>query len=474
MLEEGFANLHEDLFRDILAGDEDVVRQVAAARHDTRGIYAFNSGFHNTVASAALRFAIDPKTDLRVALRYNDDAFHYPTSSDGTVADTNARNTQDRTMLSLELTRAFTPMINGQVTLTTEGSAGGTDDKPDSETGSGLQTVDRTRRRTADVRGNFVLSRTTLTAGAQAEQQDQHNEQVSVFGDEQFPSTTRVARRNAALYWQALATLPVPVVLTAGARLDHNERFGDFGTYRVGSTWSPLASTHLRASFGTAFREPTFLENYSTGFVTGNPDLVPERSATWEVGIRQALWNDRVMFGITHFDQRFKKMIDYTGSTTECGFSYCNVAQASAKGREFEARFSPVPRLAFDANLTHVETKVLDPGYDTTSGGLYRANEQLIRRPTTSWNLGASFTDAHGSADVNDANVGPYPALPVVVDAYTRTDVSGVLPLGQFATRLNGAELTLRVENAFDKKYQSVYNFQTPRRMVLAGARATF
>jgi len=48
------------------------------------------------------------------------------------------------------------------------------------------------------------------------------------------------------------------------------------------------------------------------------------------------------------------------------------------------------------------------------------------------------------------------------------------LPLAQFARRLDGAELTLRVENLFDKEYQSVFNFLTPRRMVLVGARMSF
>jgi outer membrane cobalamin receptor len=76
--------------------------------------------------------------------------------------------------------------------------------------------------------------------------------------------------------------------------------------------------------------------------------------------------------------------------------------------------------------------------------------------------------------DRADRDFRPFPAVPVVDTAYTRVDVSGVLPLGQFAGRVAGADLTLRVENVFDKKYQSVFNFLTPRRTVLVGARLTF
>src|SRR5581483_6113039 len=94
------------------------------------------------------------------------------------------------------------------------------------------------------------------------------------------------------------------------------------------------------------------------------------------------------------------------GSTKACGASYCNVARARAKGRELTARFTPVTQVILDANLTHVETKVLNPGFDTTSGGLYRRGEQLIRRPTTTWNAGAAYSASGGRLDVRVTHVG--------------------------------------------------------------------
>jgi vitamin B12 transporter len=455
---------------------------LAAARHDTRGIYPVNSGFHNTVGSGSLRFIVDPKTDLRVSLRYTDNVFHYPTNSAGVVADTNARNTQDRTVLGVELNRVVTSALTMHLAIASEGTAGGTNDRPDNATGSGYQSVDRTRRRSIDVRGNAVVGRTTATVGAQLEQQDQHSESQSVFGEFESTSIFRAARRNAGVYAQALATLPSSIVVTAGLRHDQNERFGGFDTYRVGASWAIRQNTHLRTSVGSAFREPTFYENYASGFVTGNPDLVPERSQMWEVGIRQTLWANRVSLGVTQFNQRFRNMIDYTGADTACGASYCNVGVVRANGREFEVSVAPIARLRFDANLTHLETKVLDPGYDTTGSGLFHLGEQLIRRPTTSWNVGAAFNDVRGSADLrvihsgqrNDRDYEPYPAMRVIADAYTRIDVSGVLPLGQFARRATGADLTMRVENLFDEDYQTVYKFRSPGRTVLIGARVSF
>ncbi len=452
------------------------------ARHDTRGIYAFNSADHNTVLSGGAHVALDPRTDLRVSLRYNDGLFRYPTDGGGDVVDTNAHQSQDRTVLSAELSRFFTPRIDGRLLLTSDETTGGTDDAPDDSTSGGYESLDHVRRRGLDARTDVVLGPSTVTVGAELEQEDQRTESQSVFGSFSSTSIFQASRRNRAAYGQLLANLPASVVLTAGSRLDDNEKFGKFGTYRVGGSWAPLARTHLRASVGTSFREPTFTENFSTGFVTGNPNLTPERAATWEVGVQQSLIADRVTVGLTQFNQLFRNMIDYTGSTSACGASYCNVARARADGRELEAHVTATRHLAFDANFTHLETKVLTAGFDSSSGGLYHANEQLIRRPTTSWNLGGSFASARGSLDVRFIHVGdrtdrdfrPFPALAVRDPAYTRTDLGAELPLAAYAPELRDAAFTLHVENLFDVNYQSVFNFLSPRRTILAGARLTF
>ena len=208
----------------------------------------------------------------------------------------------------------------------------------------------------------------------------------------------------------------------------------------------------------------------------------PERTRSWEAGFRQSLADDRLELGVTHFDQRFRDMIDYTGSAKACGASYCNVALATSKGRELEARYTPLRALAIDANLTHLETKVLTPGFDTSSGGLYRRGENLIRRPTTSWTLGGVYTSSIGSVDLHVVHAGqrsdrdfrPFPFVAVVDSAYTRTDVGATLGLAWISPRLATTEITLHAENLFDTKYQSVFNFLSPRRTLLVGARTSF
>jgi vitamin B12 transporter len=447
------------------------------ARHDTKGIYPVNNAFHNSIGSGAVHVALDPNTDLRVTARYGDEAFHFPTNGGGDIVDSAAFTTLERTVLGAELARRL-GRANARLSVASNSTSGGSN-QPSS---GNYVSIDRTRRRSADLRADIpIIDATVLTAGVQLEQADERSESHSVFGTSEFSSIFQAARRNAAGYAELSSRL-ASAMITAGVRHDDNERFGKFDTYRIGASWAPLRGSRFRASVGTAFREPTFLENYSTGFVVGNRALRPERTRSWEAGFRQSLVDDRLELGVTHFDQRFRDMIDYTGSSKACGASYCNVALATGKGREFEARYAPVRALAFDANLTHLETKVLTPGFDTSSSGLYRRGENLIRRPTTSWTLGGVYTSSIASVDVHlihagersDRDFRPFPFVAVVDSAYTRTDVGATLGLARISPRLATTELMFHAENLFDTKYQSVFNFLSPRRTLLVGARTSF
>src|SRR4029077_11508154 len=113
---------------------------------------------------------------------------------------------------------------------------------------------------------------------------------------------------------------------------------------------------------------------------TGNPALEPERSRSFDVGLDQNLARGDARVSLTAFAQRFRNMIDYTGDTTSCGYSYCNVAAAESNGVEAELESRIVSGVYATVGATLLRTKVLDSGFDTSSAGLYRAGESLIRR----------------------------------------------------------------------------------------------
>src|SRR6185436_16639171 len=201
-----------------------------------------------------------------------------------------------------------------------------TDDEKEPPAGtSSFISQDKTRRRSAEVRVHLLpINQGAFTIGAQMEQQDQRSQFQSQSSFGPFTSQFKAARRNTGVYGEALLTPHRTMTFTVGARADHNQQFGDFGTYRAGVSWRPAEALRVRATAGTAFREPLFSENFSTGFVTGNPGLKPERSRAFDGGVDGELLDGRVRVSLTGFAQTFTNMIDYTGSTTACGYSYWN------------------------------------------------------------------------------------------------------------------------------------------------------
>ena len=70
--------------------------------------------------------------------------------------------------------------------------------------------------------------------------------------------------------------------LIASVRWDDDEVFGSETTGGVGWSYAWNDNLRLYASYGTAYRTPTFNELFFPFF--GNPDLKPETAESWEAG----------------------------------------------------------------------------------------------------------------------------------------------------------------------------------------------
>ena len=74
-----------------------------------------------------------------------------------------------------------------------------------------------------------------------------------------------------------------PVRLEFGLRRDDNDVYGAETSLRAGGVVKLGQGTLLRASYGEAFRAPSLGELFFPG--SGNPDLQPEDSETFEAGL---------------------------------------------------------------------------------------------------------------------------------------------------------------------------------------------
>ena len=452
---------------------------LAVGRQQSTGLYDVNNDYQNSVLSARFGLRATDDTDVRLTLRYHDYRYNYPTNGGGTPVDTNAFRLDDRIIIGTEVDRRLTPAVRAVLALGASVNEGGTTDEMDGAGGSSFVSQDRTRRRNAELRVHALAGPAALTLGAQVEQQDQRSQFQSESPFGLFTSRFAAARRNLGAYAEAAVTPVATLTATVGARIDDNQQFGSFGTARAGLSWRPAAATRVRLTAGNAFREPSFFENFSTGFVTGNPGLRPERAFALDGGVDQDLMGGRGSFSLTAFDQRFRDMIDYTGSTEACGFSYCNVAKASSRGVEVETAWRIIGPWHASAGATLLRTEVQEPGFDSSSAGLYREGESLIRRPGRTVNAEVEYRGAGVRASARLLAVGAradrdftaFPATPVTLAAYERVDLAAEYDL---AAGPRTPTLSARVENAMNVRYENVYNFLTPRRTVVVGIRAAF
>ncbi|MHB1298910.1 MAG: TonB-dependent receptor domain-containing protein, partial [Gemmatimonadaceae bacterium] len=312
------------------------------------------------------------------------------------------------------------------------------------------------------------------TVGAEFARDAERGSSVSLseFGD--FPDEFRAARENLAVYLQGLGDAG-RWSYTVGGRFDDNSAFGSFRTARAGLAYRVTDAVRFRASAGTAFKAPSFFENFASGFTVGNPALRPEQSESAEFGIEATLASG-VSLRATGFAQRFTDLVQYTGAPPAAGEpNYYNVAAANAGGVEFEVA-ADILGVAVAAAHTWTDTRVVDAGFDTGASANFVAGGRLLRRPehVTTLSLSRQFSEA-GSVNLTairtgereDRDFSSFPAGVVFLKPFTTIDVGGELRLP--SALLPGASLQLRAENLADAHYEQVFGFRTPGRTLYAG-----
>lgn len=451
-------------------------------RHQSDGILAFNNAYRNDGVSGSLSLAPDARTDLRLTTRYNTSTYQYPTGSAGGLEDRNAERTEHRLMAGVDLGRRWTDRLESRAQVTAMDllprTNDGADDAADTLGFFGFFARGTVKRRMVDARTTARLGAAQfVTLGAEWARDTERSSSVSQseFGD--FPSSFRAARENRALYAQVHGDRG-PVTYTLGGRLDENTAFGTFQTGRLGLAWRLTSALRVRASAGSAFKAPSFFENFAGGFVTGNPDLRPEQSRSADLGVELQLPRGAAL-QVTGFTQRFRDLIQYTGAPANPGDpNYYNIARANAGGLEVEATLPVVLGISAVLGHTWTDTRVVDAGFDTAPEANFVQGGRLLRRPAqvttlqarrTVAGVGTFSVTAARTGDREDRRFDTFPATIVVLDPYTTVDVAADLRLPP-ALGTN-TRMVLRAENVGNVNYEQIAGFRSPGRVLYLGLR---
>lgn len=447
--------------------------------HGSTGILPFNNAYRNTGVVSGLTYT-GARSDLRLTGRYNRSLYQYPTGSSGAIEDRNAERVDHRLLVGLDGGRRWSERFETRLQLSSaEGhprTNDGADDAADTLGFFGYFSRGTVIRRLADLRGIYRLTPNhTVTLGGEFARETERSRSLSLseYGDS--PGEFRAARENRALFAQGLGE-EGRFAYSLGARLDDNSAFGAFTTMRVGSAWRLTERIRLRSSVGSAFKAPSFFENFAEGFTAGNPALRPERTESAEVGVE---WGGATGFfaRATGFTQRFRDLIQYTSRPPQPGApNYFNIAAANAGGVELEGALPEVARTRVSAAYTWTDTRVTDAGFDVGTGANFVTGGRLIRRPehlatlTLSHRLGAQGTlsaVATHTGTREDRDFSGWPASAVELPAFTTIDLSADLPLPALAGSIS--RLQVRIDNATDVRYTQIQGFASPGRIWYLG-----
>jgi iron complex outermembrane receptor protein len=177
----------------------------------------------------------------------------------------------------------------------------------------------------------------TLTIGAEFlrhERQDQTNFDVTpplVYFDDARHSV------NWGVFGQDEVRLGKQVILDVGVRYDHYDTFGGTVNPRAALIYHPFETTSVKLLYGTAFRAPNNYELYfsSADLYKPNPDLKPERIATYEAIVEQRLGSSwQLSAGGFHY--RVSDVINLVADPADGLFLYKNAGKVDASGAEAE------------------------------------------------------------------------------------------------------------------------------------------
>ncbi len=453
---------------------------VAASGTRGDGIYPFNNSYENRTAVGALRLTPDAATDLALTMRWGDATAHFPTDGAGRAVDSNQVRGERGPTLGLAVEHRFSPALAARAQLAWHDTDARYDDAPDGPADTAGVYASRsrseTRRTGAGARLDWWAGPATVISGAvdfERQRLRQSGVVESDFG--RFGDTVDAVRHTLAYSLQALAGVHSRLSLSAGARLEDNERFGTALTGRAGLSWQLGAGSRVRAAVGTGFKEPSFIEQYGGAGTVGNRDLAPERSRSWEIGIEQDLFRRQVTVVITYFNQRFTDLVEYTFAPAPPDSSnYFNIGGALANGIEASGRWHLGAAISTRLGYAYLVTRVTDPGFEPGAGTPLAAGERLLRRPAHSghalvawtpagrWTLGAEVRVVSAREDLDFSG---FPFSRVRLAPYGLVGLTAAADLGRGAWP--AVTTRLRFDNLLGARYEEVWGFRAPGRAVV-------
>jgi vitamin B12 transporter len=237
------------------------------------------------------------------------------------------------------------------------------------------------------------------------------------------------------------------LVLTQALRYDNNSKFDEKSTGKIGTKYNFTENLNTSANYGTAYNAPT-LSNLSY-----TPTLKPETSESFDVGLEYK------NFKVTYFENIITDMINYIPSSNPVQYENLN-GETTIKGYEFAYKKDVLKDTFLNLNYTLLDTQD-------------NKGQELARRPKDQLGFGVDYYgidrfqfnvngqyigERYDGANKTGAETGNY----TVWNSVVNYDINKTY------------KAYLKVDNLFDKYYQTIDGYATAERSAYLGLKANF
>lgn len=237
------------------------------------------------------------------------------------------------------------------------------------------------------------------------------------------------------------------LVFTQALRYDNNSKFDEKVTGKIGTKYNFTEDFNISANYGTAYNAPT-LSNLSY-----TPTLKPETSESFDIGLEYK------NFKVTYFENVISDMINYVSNSNPIRYENLN-GETTLKGYEFAYKKEVIEDTILNVNYTLLDTKD-------------NKGQELARRPKDQIGFGVDYYgiskfhfningqyigDRYDGVNKTGANTGDYTIWNSVVNYEISKTYSTYLKL----------------DNIFDKYYQTIDGYATAERSAYVGLKAKF
>lgn len=233
-------------------------------------------------------------------------------------------------------------------------------------------------------------------------------------------------------------------VFTQSLRYDNHDSFDNKTTGKIGVKHNFSDKLHVSSNYGTAFNTPTLGQMY--GAFGANPNLKPETTKSFDISIG---YSD---FEFTYFNNKVKDLIDWNGS------GYDNLDGVSKfKGYEISYKKDIIFNTLLSLGYTRLTAE------DNEGKDLVRRAKDDLKIALDYYGLKDFHFNVNGEyvgnrKDTDGTQTGKYTVWNSVINYKVNSKLSTYL----------------RIDNVFDKYYQTVNNYATSPRAFYAGIKATF